>query len=288
MSALWVVGDIHGALDKLRALLLLAGLTDRYGQWTGADARLVFLGDFVDRGPDGVGVIRLVQALEAQAREAGGEVTALLGNHEVMLLAAQRFRISDPADRLGFYDYWAGNGGKLTDMQRLEPGDIQWLTQRPALARIDDLLLVHADSLFYTGLGATLGAVNERVRDLLSSTEPADWGAFANAFVDRLNFSERNGAAVAGRMLERYGGQRLVHGHTPVHLLYAENGQDIQSDLRSPIEYAEGTCLDVDSGMAYFAEAGFIVRLEGLEVAEVVCVPESLYGKPDSVGNASL
>lgn len=280
MSALWVVGDVHGAFDKLRALLILAGLTDRNGNWTGQDAHLVFLGDYLDRGPDGIGVIRLIQQLEEQAAQAGGQVTALIGNHEVMFLAAQRFRMLDPTDRLGFYEYWAGNGGQSEDMQRLQPADIRWLSERPALALIEDWLMVHADSLFYTQLGATLGEVNAEVRELLRSTEANEWGGFANAFVDRLNYAEENGAVLAQRMLSRYGGKRLVHGHSPVHLLRGENRQNIQGEVTAPIEYAGGLCVDVDSGMAYFPEAGFITRLHGLEVSEVVSLPEWLFARP--------
>ena len=106
MRPLWVIGDIHGAYDKLRAILLRAGLIDFDGSWTAGDAHVVFLGDYVDRGPNGVGVIRLIRSLEVQAQEVGGQVTALLGNHEVMFLAALVFRHSDPQDRYGYREYW--------------------------------------------------------------------------------------------------------------------------------------------------------------------------------------
>lgn len=279
MTALWVVGDVHGAVDKLRALLIQAGLTNRYGVWTGENAHVVFLGDYVDRGPDGIGVIRLIRQLEEDAASAGGQVTALLGNHEVMFLAAQRFRLVDPTDRLGFHDYWAGNGGKITDLQRLEGADIGWLGARPGMKVIGPWLMVHADSMFYTHLGRSIDDVNRRIRELLSSTEATDWGTFANAFVDRLNYAGQDGEALARRMLSLYGGERLVHGHTPVHLLYANNEQEIESDLMTPIDYAGGSCLNVDSGMAYFTDAGFITRLEGTAVAEVKRVPESVFAE---------
>ncbi|RJF73873.1 metallophosphoesterase [Deinococcus cavernae] len=269
-----MVGDIHGALPKLRTLLHRARLIDDLGNWAGGDAHLLFLGDYLDRGPDGLGVIRLVQRLEAQAVHAGGRVSALLGNHEVMFLAAHRFRVADPRDRLGFYMYWAGNGGQSSDLRGATPEDIDWLLSRPALLRVGEWLAMHADSLFYLNLGSTLEGVNARVLDLLQSPEPVDWGEFANAFVDRLNFADTGGEDLARHLLERLGGRRLMHGHTPVHLLHAENTQGLVIDLVSPVEYAGGLCLNVDSGMAYFAEAGFITRLEGTQVAEVVRVTE--------------
>lgn len=279
MSALWVIGDVHGAFDKLSALLMQAGLIDRNGHWTGQDAHLVFLGDYLDRGPDGIGVIRLVQTLESEAPHTGGKVTALLGNHEVMFLAAVRYKRVDPTDRLGFYEYWAGNGGQAYDLQRLEGKDITWLSNRPALALVDDWLLVHADSLFYLYMGQNIEAVNARFKQLLSSTEPGDWGAFANTFVDRLNYAGKDGETQAKKLLRQMGGKRLVHGHSPVHLLLAENEQGIEAPTTAPIAYAGGLCLDVDSGMAYFPDAGFIARLGKDGVEEVVTLPVGLFAE---------
>ena len=63
--------------------------------------------------------------------------------------------------------------------------------------------------------------MNARVLDLLQSPEPVDWGEFANAFVDRLNFADADGEDLARHLLEGLGGRRLMHGHTPVHLLHA-------------------------------------------------------------------
>jgi serine/threonine protein phosphatase 1 len=70
---LYAIGDIHGRLDKLEELL--AALPLRPGD------RLVFLGDYVDRGPDTRGVVdRLI-------RLAGERPTTfLMGNHESMFL----------------------------------------------------------------------------------------------------------------------------------------------------------------------------------------------------------
>lgn len=284
MSALWIVGDVHGAHDKLRALLMQAGLTDRNGYWTGGDAHLVFLGDYFDRGPDGIGVVRLIQKLEEEAPRSGGQVSALIGNHEVMFLAASRFRRVDPTDRLGFYGYWAGNGGRSSDMQRLEGADITWLSQRPALMRVGHWLLTHADSLFYLHLGRSMADINARVRELLTSTDAGDWGSFANTFVDRLNFAGADGEQAALKMLRALGGECIVHGHTPIQLLVAENEQGIDAEPVAPIRYAAGRCLAVDSGMAYFGDAGFITRLGESEVEQVATLPAGLFATPEPVG----
>ena len=107
------------------------------------------------------------------------------------------------------------------------------------MLRVGGWLLLHADSLFYLQLGHTPGEINARVRALLGSPDPGDWGAFANAFVDRLNYA---GAAVEAQsrlLLGTLGGERIVHGHTPVHLLLAENEQNLRATAAAP---GGGTC----------------------------------------------
>ncbi|MEF2278093.1 metallophosphoesterase [Deinococcus sp. YIM 134068] len=264
---LWVVGDVHGELNKLRDLLRGAGLMDAGDAWTGGTAHLVFLGDYLDRGPDGVGVVRLVRGLEAQAPQSGGRVTALLGNHEVMFLAADRFRDLGDA-HFGLHGYWLANGGQAHDAARMGDEDRAWLAARPALARAGRWLLLHADSRMYLHLGPTVEAVNAHVAALLHSPSPEVWGYFANAFVERLGFIGPRGDRAAQELLDTYGGIRLAHGHTPVIVLLDEGVPGDSPDL--PLTYAGGRCVAVDSGMAYHAEGGFIARLSERGVAEVV------------------
>ncbi|MGH6965537.1 MAG: metallophosphoesterase family protein [Phenylobacterium sp.] len=98
----YAVGDIHGHLDALRPLIGM--LRDERAFSRPAERPLlVFLGDYVDRGPDSRGVIEAILALEA----AGDfEVVALKGNHEDALL-----RFLSDAD---FGAGWIGNWGETT------------------------------------------------------------------------------------------------------------------------------------------------------------------------------
>ena len=80
------IGDIHGAGDQLREILQHAGLIDAERNWTGGTATLVQTGDFTDRGPQVRAAMDLLMRLEDGAREHGGEVRVLLGNHETMNL----------------------------------------------------------------------------------------------------------------------------------------------------------------------------------------------------------
>ncbi len=76
-----IVGDVHGEIDALRALLARLGCDVERAE---VERPLVFVGDLVDRGPDSVEVVSLVQRfVEA------GVAQAVLGNHEFNLLSAE-------------------------------------------------------------------------------------------------------------------------------------------------------------------------------------------------------
>jgi serine/threonine protein phosphatase 1 len=72
----YVIGDIHGCLDELR--YLVEALPFESGD------RLVFLGDYIDRGPNSKGVLSYILELQAQTNL---EIICLKGNHEDMFLA---------------------------------------------------------------------------------------------------------------------------------------------------------------------------------------------------------
>ena len=96
----FAVGDIHGHLGKLQKLLPL--LRER----AAPGDTLVFVGDYVDRGPDIRGVVDRVLELANGGWE--GPVVTLKGNHEVLMLDhLSGTRIFDPQD-------WLLNGGEET------------------------------------------------------------------------------------------------------------------------------------------------------------------------------
>ena len=80
------IGDIHGAIAEFKSILKTTGLADDSGRWTGGKAVLMQTGDYMDRGAGTRAVLDLLMALERQAKDAGGRVFAVLGNHEAMNL----------------------------------------------------------------------------------------------------------------------------------------------------------------------------------------------------------
>lgn len=78
------IGDVHGDYQQFVTLLREAQLIDQRNRWTGGATHLVQTGDILDRGPESRKVMELLMSLETQARRAGGQVHALIGNHEAM------------------------------------------------------------------------------------------------------------------------------------------------------------------------------------------------------------
>jgi hypothetical protein len=247
-GALFVVGDVHGHPVELAAALRDAGLVDADDDWAGGDARLVFLGDFVDRGPDGVGVVDLVMRLAEQAPEAGGEVRALLGNHEVLLLG--RYLFGDTAVPSGygprsFERSWRLNGGLAADQERLTDRHVEWLRDRPALMVADDHLLMHSDTTAYLDWGETVEEVNAGLRDVLHGEDLAEWWECWRRLTTRYAFRGNQGRATACLLLGAFGGERIVHGHS----VFADQVGLLPKEITEPYLYAEGMVLAVDAGL---------------------------------------
>lgn len=74
-----IIGDIHGHADALRQLLHLLGYEWRGNSYRHPEGRkVVFLGDYLDRGPNVRETLEIVRAMVD-----GGQALAILGNHEL-------------------------------------------------------------------------------------------------------------------------------------------------------------------------------------------------------------
>jgi serine/threonine protein phosphatase 1 len=98
MSLTYAFGDIHGSLDKLKSLIEACR---RHAD--GRTMTLVFLGDYVDRGPDSAGVVRVMMSLQSESAQ---RVIALKGNHEAWVLSL--------LDGTTSMSGWLRNGGDAT------------------------------------------------------------------------------------------------------------------------------------------------------------------------------
>jgi len=117
----FAIGDVHGEADKLRQLH--AAILDRIA-FEGHAAKIVHLGDYVDRGPDSRGVVDAVMAIEARFnRDPAIEVVSLMGNHEQMMLDAYDAASAEDAGL-----WWAQGGAETADSYAggVGKGDAGW------------------------------------------------------------------------------------------------------------------------------------------------------------------
>ena len=235
MSSLFVVSDVHGFSADLREALGNAGLVDEGGSWSGGDAQLWVLGDLLDRGPDGIGVIDLVRSLQEQAPE---QVHVLMGNHEALALG---FKLV-PESRFG--QVWMPNGGRFTDQDALTDEHVAWLRQLPVVGRYGRYLLKHSDTTDYLEWGGTIDEINQTVGGLLAEDDAeAHWEIFAS-LTSRYAYAGRDGARVAQDVLGALGGRCIVHGHSIIGSLTGQPSETVEG----PIAYADGLVVDIDGG----------------------------------------
>lgn len=258
--AAFATSDAHGHLTELTSALRGSGLLDDRSHWSGGDARLWVLGDLLDRGPDGLGVIALVRRLTAEAASAGGAVHTVLGNHEVIALGTRKFGDTEVVHRGAvrtFASIWARNGGLAADQAGIDDELFSWLSDLPAMARDGDHLLMHSDTLGYLEWGSSVDEVNRAVRGTLADDDPVAWFDVLVRLGRRHEFAGRSGTASARRLLDTLGGERIVHGHSIIGDLFGEPCDSYSE----PRLYAGGLALDIDGGI-YEGGPCLVARLD--------------------------
>jgi serine/threonine protein phosphatase 1 len=202
-TVVWAVGDIHGRLDLLQPLVE-AMVADLHAS-TAARKVVVFLGDYIDRGPDSRGVLRLLSGLPSIQ---GIEWRFLKGNHEQAMLGF----LDDPSAGAKWCEYGGDNalrsyGLRVPDLaHRTEAwarvaADLRHkLTAREA-AFLEDLeLSLTVGDYFFSHAGARPGVALDRqsAEDLMWIRQP-----FLNS---QAGFE-----------------QVVVHGHTPTTRVHADH-----------------------------------------------------------------
>lgn len=245
----WAIGDIHGARARLVTLLRAARIIDDRARWAAGRAVGVCLGDYLNRGEDGAGVIAAIRQWQTEATAAGGQLIPLLGNHDVLMCGVLAERQRMPYGE--FAGKWLLHGGRFLDLERLEPDASaqNWLCDLPAMALIGDTLFVHSDSLAYLELGSSVAQVNATVRAILRSQ---DLDRLAVLFDQLSRRDEFRDAAALDRLLATFGAKRVVHGHTPTYAQQAVAAHD-------------GRCLNIEGALWESEEhelLGFVWRDE--------------------------
>jgi len=223
------IGDLHGDLAATRAALRLAHAVDDRDRWIGGKLVVVQTGDEIDRGDDDRAVVELFDRLADAAHAAGGEVRALLGNHEVMNVSGD-FRYVTAASFAAFRDQDARRvpaailsqfpveaRGRLAAFFPGGPVALR-LSQRSAVVVVGDTLFVHGGvTMDHVRYG--LGRLNRETSRWMTGqgTEPSiltdDQGPlWTRRYSDDASPIDCEGLK---ETLAALGVQRMVVGHTP-------------------------------------------------------------------------
>ncbi len=202
-TVVWAVGDIHGRLDLLQPLVeaIAADPRDR----SATRRVVVFLGDYIDRGPDSRGVLRLLAGLSA---DQGVEWRFLKGNHEQAMLGFLEDASAGPKwceyggdNALRSYGLRVPDLAHRTEAWARVSADLRHKLTAREMAFLEDLeLSVTVGDYFFSHAGARPGMALDRQspEDLLWIRQP-----FLNSET----------------VFERV----VVHGHTPTPRVHADH-----------------------------------------------------------------
>ncbi|MCK9275226.1 MAG: serine/threonine protein phosphatase [Syntrophales bacterium] len=137
MERIFAIGDIHGCLAKLEKMIRMIPFDHE-------NDRLVFIGDYIDRGPDSKGVVDYVITL----RHYYEKVICLMGNHEQMLLDFVLHGIGREIYFLNGGDATADSYGYIHEPAgikiKIPPDHINFFTTLLPFYETDEYIFVHA------------------------------------------------------------------------------------------------------------------------------------------------
>ena len=122
------IGDLHGDYGAFEEVMTRAGLMNEDGNWAGGRTLAVQVGDIADRGPDSRQIIEHLRRLQAQAEASGGQIIALVGNHEAMVMTGD-VRYVHPGEYAAFVTQESA-AERNRYWQKEKEGFAEWVRQQ--------------------------------------------------------------------------------------------------------------------------------------------------------------
>jgi serine/threonine protein phosphatase 1 len=212
----WVIPDIHGYSKTLQALIQQIAPEKK--------DHLIFLGDYIDRGPDSKGVLDFILDLQ----EKGFKLTALMGNHEEYLVKSYY----DKKNKKGIFASltnsklvkdWLEFGGretlksfKTSKIENIPEKYIQWMSKLDYYISFEDYVIVHA-------------GLNFKKEDVFEDKQSMLWTKEFKVIPSKIGY------------------RQLIHGHAPVNLEY----------IYHCINSEKQDFIDLDNGVYITKKHGF-------------------------------
>lgn len=217
-----ILSDIEGNARFLDAALKSLAVTDAQGNWNYGRNHLVIAGDAVDRGRDVFAVLWRLYALSLQARDAGGAVHLVLGNHEQYLLRGNTSRAN--RDHLYALTRMGGQAAAFGPDTLIG----HWLRLQPVIIKSGRTVITHGGvSPLVADAGFTVNNLNSAMRrywlgDMPSKAEldavigPAGVTQYRGYLEDGEDRFTRATGTQVGDVLAHFGAKTVVVGHTLV------------------------------------------------------------------------
>ena len=137
-----LIGDIHGHADELVQLLEALGYEKARGSYRHPERKVIFLGDFIDRGPQIRQVLEIVRPMIEE-----GKALAVMGNHELNALAYHTEDPDSPGEYLRRRSPKNEKQHRAT-LDQLAPQELrshlEWFRTLPMWLDLDGIRVVHA------------------------------------------------------------------------------------------------------------------------------------------------
>jgi len=239
------ISDIESGFKTFRDFLIANKVIDGKLNWTFGNGHLVLLGDFVDRDFSTTQVLWFIYKLEQDAKQKGGTVHYILGNHELKNMQGN-FENTSPK----YYHVSSILRTPQTDLYGSNSFLGKWMSSKNSIEKINGILFVHGgihpDLAKYT---TNLDEVNQIIRSnyykpyypnpeksleqlLISSHKGIAW--YRGYFKDDLT------QKVVEQGLNKFNAESIVVGHTlqsEVNKQY--NGKVIGIDVKHPKDYSK-------------------------------------------------
>jgi hypothetical protein len=162
------LSDIHGQYDLAIEILKNNGIINSNLDWNFGKGHLVIVGDVFDRGPKINEMLWLLYKLEIQAKEKGGRLHFLLGNHEYMVLhkdlryVHDRYKIATKLLGLEYDELYSNQ----TIIGR-------WLRSKSTIIKINNSIFVHGgvSEEFIAENGIDLSNTNQIMRSSIERSK---------------------------------------------------------------------------------------------------------------------
>jgi len=132
------ISDIESSYKTFRDFLITNKVIDDQLKWTFEKGHLVLVGDFVDRGFSTKQVLWFIYKLEQDAKQKGGNVHFILGNHELKNMEG-KYEAASPK----YYGVAAILGKHHDDLYSRDTFIGKWMSSKNTIERINGVLFTH-------------------------------------------------------------------------------------------------------------------------------------------------